>query len=92
MNKPITLNLDCTKIDKALMKNGRYLNLVVWPNKKGTDEHGNTHYVAQSVTKEQRESGVKGPIIGNAKIPDGAPHRPSSPRRDPDLDNPDIGF
>jgi hypothetical protein len=29
--------------------------------------YGDSHFIAQSVTKEERQQGKKGPIIGNAK-------------------------
>ena len=75
MSKPITISINCQKIDKSLMKDGKYLNLVIWPNKNGEDEYGNSHYVAQSVTKEQRDQGIKGPILGNARVPNDEPPR-----------------
>jgi hypothetical protein len=31
------------------------------------DQYGNDGFVSQSVTKEERENGVKMPILGNAK-------------------------
>lgn len=71
MNKPHTGKINCSKIDKAhLFKGtkGTYLDIAVWPNKDGADEWGNTHYITQSISKEARERGEKGPIIGNLKI------------------------
>lgn len=44
-----------------------YLNLDVVANKDGPNQWGNTHFVAEVVTKEERQSGVKGAIIGNGK-------------------------
>ena len=93
MAKPITLRIDVTKIDKAHLfkgKSGTYLNVVIWPNKDGTDQYENTHYAVQEISREARESGQKGAIIGNAKVPqESAPskpaQRPSKPK-DPDLD------
>lgn len=98
--KPIKASINCTKINKALMKDGKYLNVVIWPNKKGPDEWGNTHIIKQDVSKEQREQGIEGQIIGNAKFPSEQPSAPPPPRHspttknDPDLDQPeeDIPF
>jgi hypothetical protein len=71
----ITLSIDTSKIDKSLLKEvtkrdgtiTKYLNLVCFPNKDGKDAHDNDGVVKHSLTKEQRESGVTSPIIGNYK-------------------------
>jgi hypothetical protein len=101
MPRPIRLSIDCTKINKALMKNGKYLNCVVWPNRDGADKWGNTHVIKQDVPREQQ--GAESKIIGNAKFPgEEDERRPSAPppqrrppaAQDPDLDQPedDIPF
>lgn len=62
------LKIDVTKIDKALLfkgARGTYLDAVLHDNKEGTDTYGNDGFIAQSVCKEARERGEKGPIIGN---------------------------
>lgn len=73
----IKAKLDVTKVDKTLLFKGKanaegkhpmYLDLVFIPNRDGPGRYGDTHFIVQGVTKEQRESGVKGPIIGNATI------------------------
>lgn len=70
----ITVKIDVTKIDKSRLfkgKKGTYLDLVLIPNKKATqygDERDEqTHMVCQSITKEERDAGDRGPILGNAK-------------------------
>src|SRR5688572_21790841 len=90
MAKPITIKINVTRIDKALMykgKNGTYLDVVLFENKNGVDQYGNTHTAYQGVTKEQRDQGIKGPIIGNAKIeaataPRSTPPPASEPTQD----------
>jgi len=75
MARPPTIKIDVTKIDKSLLyvgKKGTYLSIALFPNTRPS-EYGDTHFVAQEASKEQREAGVKGPIIGNATIPDGNP-------------------
>jgi hypothetical protein len=70
MNKPHTGKINVTKILKEHLfkgEKGTYLDIAIWPNKDGADEWGNTHYVTQSVSKEARERGEKGAIIGNLK-------------------------
>ena len=68
MEKTLTISIDLTKIDKARIiegkKGGKYINLAIIPTP--TSEY-NTHMVVQSISKEEREQGKKGEIIGGAK-------------------------
>lgn len=71
--RPIKIKIDVTKIDKSAIfhgKKGKYLDAVIWPNKDGTGEYGDTHYIVQEISKERREAGERGPIIGNATVPE----------------------
>ncbi len=64
----IKYKIDVKKIDKALLypgEKGTYLNGVFFENKNGTSEYGDDGFIVQDVTKEMREKGIKGPIIGN---------------------------
>jgi hypothetical protein len=45
----------------------QYLNLTLIPNRDGPDKYGYTGFAAVNLTKERREAGEKGPIIGNFK-------------------------
>jgi hypothetical protein len=85
--RPITLKIDVTKILKEhLFKGakGTYLDLVVWPNKDGTGQFGDNHYVVQEVSKAARDAGERGPIIGNAKVPEvEAPPPVTRPQQQP---------
>lgn len=83
MSKPITIKIDVTKIDKShLFKGakGTYLDLVLFENTKPS-QYDDTHYVVQGVSKEAREAGVKGPIVGNARVPkhETTERRPATP-------------
>ena len=63
----ITAKIDVTKIEKARLykgEKGTYLDILLIPRE---DEWGNSHMVVQSVSKQEREAGVRGPILGNAK-------------------------
>jgi hypothetical protein len=65
-----TLNINCSKIDKSALyegKNGKYLSLVLFDNKDGVDQYGNSGFVAVDLGKERRLAGERGPIIGNWK-------------------------
>lgn len=73
MPKPIiSLKIDVKKIDKTLLfvgQKGTYLDATIFEKDGGVvDEYGNAGYVAQSVSKEARERGEKGPIIGNYRL------------------------
>lgn len=71
--RPIKLKLDVTKIVKEHLfkgNKGTYLDLVVWPNKDGKDQYGNTHYVVQELNRAARDAGERGPIIGNLTLPE----------------------
>ena len=73
MSRPIKIRINVTKILKDYIfegKNGKYLNLVAWPNKNGTGQYGDTHFVAQDIPKEAREGGVQAPILGNLTLPE----------------------
>lgn len=64
----ITVRIDVTKIDKARLfkgKKGIYLDIVLVETPD--DQYGNSHMVVQSVSKEERQQGVRGAILGNAK-------------------------
>lgn len=67
----LNIKIDVTKILKEHLftgKNGaKYLDLTVWANRDGEDKFGNSHMVVQSLPKEARDAGQKGPILGNGK-------------------------
>jgi hypothetical protein len=70
MAKLISLKIDVTKIDKARLykgQKGTYLDATVYLLDE-PDEYGNSGMITQSVSKDERESGVKGAILGNAKV------------------------
>jgi len=88
MSRPITAKINVSKILKEHLfagKNGKYLDLTIWPNKNGAGQYGDTHFVCQSVSREAREAGVKGPIIGSLTMPDETPQqaKPSKYDRPP---------
>jgi hypothetical protein len=60
--------IDVTKIDKSFLfkgKSGTYLDVALIPNKSGRDQYGNDGMIVQSVSKQARQEGKKGPILGN---------------------------
>jgi hypothetical protein len=66
----ISIKLDVTKINKAKLfkgEKGTYLDLTLMDNKNGVDKWGNSGFVVQSLSKEERERGEKADILGNWK-------------------------
>ena len=67
----ITGKIDVTKIDKERLfhaqSGAKYLDILIIPNKDGEGRYGDTHFIVQGVSKEARERGERGPILGNAK-------------------------
>lgn len=66
----IIAKIDVTKMDKAHFfkgQKGTYADIVLMPNRNGTDQYGNDGMVTQGISKEARENGQKGPILGNYK-------------------------
>jgi len=69
MQKLISLNIDVSKIDAKRLykgKKGQYLSATLFL-KEDVDQFGNNGFIVESITKEEREKGLKGTIIGNAK-------------------------
>lgn len=64
-----TASIDVTKIQKHLLypgKNGaKYLKIAIISNRDGVSQYGDTHFVVESLNKEQEQAGEKGSIIGN---------------------------
>lgn len=91
----IAVKIDCTKIEKARLfkgKNGaQYLDAILIESTNS--QYGDDFMVTQSVSKEEREKGIRGPILGNAKYlgqrnarnapPAGSPAASQHPDDDP---------
>lgn len=97
--KPITFDIDLKKIDQKLLPSSkpdregnptRYAKFACLTKKGGPANEG---FVVQSVTKEQRDKNIRGPIVGNWKNPDASAgggtegdSRPSNPPSPSDVD------
>ena len=70
MSKLVAIKIDITKIDRDRLfigKNGaEYLDATVFINEEA-GQFGDHGMITQSVSKEEREAGVKGAILGNVK-------------------------
>ena len=78
----IIAKIDVTKLDKSHFFKGQkgiYTDLMLIPNKDGGDQFGNDGFVSQGVSKEARDKGEKGKIVGNYK----KIHRPEAPQAKP---------
>ena len=66
----LRVKIDVSKLDKTAFFHGKngaiYCDLVIWENKGGEDQYGNSHSVKQDLGKDRR--GEKTPYIGNAKL------------------------
>lgn len=89
----IRCKIDVTKIEKARLfigAKGKYLDCALIPTPN--DKHGNSHMIVQDVSKEEREAGTKGPIIGNAKEFSGGNRQQPPQRRTQSQPDDDIAF
>lgn len=67
----VQVKIDVSKIDKDLLfkgAKGTYLDATVFIDIDTQDQYGNNGMVTQDVSKEARDAGGKGPILGNVKI------------------------
>jgi hypothetical protein len=67
----VSVRIDVTKIDKDKLykgQKGQYLDLTTFINLDEQDKYGNNGFISQSVSKEERDAGVKTPILGNVKV------------------------
>ena len=66
----ITGKINVMKIDKTKMFNADsgavYLDIVLIPSPE--NQYGNDYMIVQGIPKEARDAGMKGAILGNAKI------------------------
>jgi hypothetical protein len=67
----IKLKIDVSKIDRNLLykgQKGTYLDATVFVNLTEADQYGNNGMITQDESKQNREAGHNGPILGNAKV------------------------
>jgi len=67
----ISLKLDVSKIDKNLLykgKKGTYLDCTVFVELDQADQYGNHGMITQDESKQNRDAGHNGPILGNCKV------------------------
>jgi hypothetical protein len=67
----ITISIDVTKIDKTRLfkgKKGVYMDVTTFIDTDNPDQYDQHGFISQSTTKEEREAGLKTPILGNCKV------------------------
>lgn len=74
----VSINLDKVEAQHLFQgQKGKYLDLRLFLTEG--NEYGNDYMVVQGVSKEKREAGERGPILGNGKVfGGGAPASPST--------------
>ena len=104
----LAISVDVTKISKERLyvgkkkredgSVGKYCDMTILVDTEETDQFGNHGFIAENVSKEERESDVQGTILGNGKIiwrdvdvsPN--PQTQPQPQAQPELDDDDIPF
>jgi hypothetical protein len=84
----IQLKIDVTKISKPDLyqgKKGLYLDAILWENRDGQSQYGDDGYVTQGISKEKRDAGERGAIIGNWKHMEKKAAAPKSEAKEEDL-------
>ena len=71
MKAGIELRVDVKKIEKGRLfvgKKGTYLTMIAFVDLDQKDQYGNSGMITQDVSKEEKDNGVKEPILGNCKV------------------------
>ena len=67
----LSLKIDVSKVDKARLfagQKGTYLDATIFVDLAELDQYGNSGMITQDVSKEEKQQGVKGNILGNGKV------------------------
>ena len=78
----ISARINVDKIEKERLfkgEKGKYLDITIFINDE-KDQYENNGFMVQQVTKEEREKGVKGPILGNVRYIEFAGNNEASPQ------------
>tara|TARA_R110002153_G_scaffold178055_3_gene331190 strand:- start:504 stop:833 length:330 start_codon:yes stop_codon:yes gene_type:complete len=71
MKARVNIRVDVTKIDKSRLyvgAKGTYLNLTTMIDLDNKDQYDNNGFISEETSKEERESGLQLPILGNCKV------------------------
>ena len=67
----LSLKINVSQIDKARLfsgQKGKYLDCTIFVDLDQLDQYGNSGMITQDVSKEEKEQGIKGNILGNGKV------------------------
>lgn len=67
----VSLKIAVNQIDKARLfsgQKGTYLDATVFIDLSELDQYGNSGMITQDVSKDEKQQGVKGNILGNCKL------------------------
>ena len=67
----VSIKLNVSEIDKARLFKGQkgvYLDATVFIDLDQLDQYGNSGMITQDITKEEKQQGVRGNILGNCKV------------------------
>lgn len=86
----VNLKIDVTKIDKERLfkgEKGTYLDLTTFIDTENQSQYGDNGTISQAIDQDERDQGVKMPIIGNARVfwegNSQENHQPSQPQNQP---------
>jgi hypothetical protein len=93
MKYGINLSINVKAIDKARLQakgDKIWLNATVFFKPEEPDNYGQHGMITQDITKEEKDNGVKSPILGNTKCfwKDEEPQQQEKPQQQPDDDIP----
>ena len=96
-----SLSINLNKIDKSRIKEvtlkdgsvAKFINLYTTLDSENEGKYGDHGFISHAVTKDERDAGQKGAIIGNGKIVffDAGGQKPSAPSAKPSYDD-DLPF
>ena len=67
----LSLKINVSQIDKARLfagQKGKYLDATIFVDLSELDQYGNSGMITQDVSKEEKQQGIKGNILGNGKV------------------------
>ena len=67
----LSLKINVSQIDKARLfagQKGTYLDATIFVDLAELDQYGNSGMITQDVSKDEKQQGVKGNILGNGKV------------------------
>tara|TARA_R100000935_G_scaffold22018_1_gene40802 strand:- start:48 stop:386 length:339 start_codon:yes stop_codon:yes gene_type:complete len=71
MKVAVNFSIDVTKLDKTRFKSGKnggkYVDLTCFISPEEPDQYGQHGAISQSSSKEERDSGIQMPFVGNCK-------------------------